>query len=69
MHNLMQEPIDVLRQQLHEGHPVDEDVLSSAAVLADRLEMLKAQHPMFQQVGFSPDIEAIMMAQTVMTVN
>jgi len=65
----MQEPIDVLRQQLQGEHPVDEDVLTSVALLADRLEVLKAQNPMFGAVGFSPTIEAMMMAHTAMAVN
>ncbi len=69
MYNHMQEPIDVVRQQLRGEHPVDEDVLDSMAVLTDRLETLKSLSPMFQGIGFSPDIEAMMTAQAAMTVN
>ena len=69
MHNQILEPIDVLSRRLHEQQPVDEEVITSVAVLADRLAALKAQHPIFESVGFSPDVEAVMTAHTAMTVN
>jgi hypothetical protein len=69
MHNQMQEPVEVLRQRLSGERFVDEDVISSVVVLADRLERLKAISPMFEAVSFSPDVEALMKANLAMTVN
>ena len=60
MHNQMQEPVDVLRQGLGGQRLVDEDVVSSAVLLADRLSRLKTLSPMFEAVCFSPDVEAMM---------
>lgn len=69
MHNQMQQPIEVLRQGLYGQRPVDEDVAASAALLAERLGRLKAINPLFETVGFSPDIEAMMASTLEMAVN
>ena len=69
MHNQMQEPVEVLRQRLNGERLVDEDVISSAARLADKLGRLKALDPMFEAICFSPDIEAMMAINMTMTVN
>ena len=60
MHNQVHEPIEVLRQSLGGQRLVDEDVVSSAVLLADKLEHLKRTSPMFEAVSFSPDVEAMM---------
>ena len=60
MHNQLQEPIEVLRQGLGGQRLVDEDVVSSAVLLAEKLEHLKRTSPMFEAVSFSPDVEAMM---------
>ena len=69
MHNQMQEPVEVLRQRLSGERFVDEDVVSSVHLLADRLGRLKAMSPMFEAVSFSPDVEAMMKSDLAMTVN
>ena len=69
MQNQMQEPVDVLRQRLNGERLVDDDVISSAAVLSDRLSQLKSLSPMFEAVGFSPDIEDMLAANLTMTAN
>ena len=69
MHNQMQEPVDVLRQGLSGQRLVDEDVVSSAVLLADRLSRLKMTSPMFEAVSFSPDVEAMMAANMAAVAN
>jgi hypothetical protein len=39
--------------------PVDEGVLSSVAILSDRLERLKNSSSLFAGVSFSPDVEVL----------
>lgn len=65
----MQEPVEVLRQRLNGERLVDEDVISSVTMLADKLGRLKTLNPMFEAVGFSPDIEAMMATNMAMTAN
>ena len=69
MQNHSYEPIEVLRQGLCGQRRVDEDILSSAAILADRLGRLKMFGPMFEQVAFSPDMEALMAANLTAAAN
>ena len=57
--------IEVLRQGLAGQRPVDEELVTSAAVLADRLEMLKRSSPLFEAVSFSPEVETMMAQQMV----
>ena len=61
------EPVAVLREAVMAQRPMDGDVVSSVAVLAEKLEFLKAQHPMFEGVSFSPDVEA-MLAENISSV-
>ena len=53
-------PVAVLREGITGARPMDEDVVSSVAVLADRLQQLKRQNPIVEAVSFSPDVEAMM---------
>lgn len=69
MHDQMQEPVDVLKQQLNGQRLVDDEVISSAATLADKLARLKAHSPMFEAVCFSPDVEAMLAEHLAMTTN
>ena len=55
-------PVIVLREGVTGVRSMDEDVMSSAAVLADRLAQLKRQNPIFEAVSFSPDVEAMLSA-------
>jgi hypothetical protein len=48
---------------------VDEELMTSAAVLADRLEMLKRSSSLFDAVSFSPEVEAIMAQQMAAVAN
>ncbi|MHC4551638.1 MAG: hypothetical protein ACYSUT_02565 [Planctomycetota bacterium] len=54
------EPVTVLREAVMTQRPMDGEVASSVAVLAEKLAFLKAQSPMFEGVSFSPDVEAMM---------
>jgi hypothetical protein len=69
MQNYSQEPVEVLRQGLCGQRRVDDDVVSSAVILADRLSRLKTFGPMFEAISFSPDIEAMLAAHTAAAVN
>ena len=61
--------IEVLRQGLDGQRSVDEEFMASAAVLADRLEMLKRTSPLFEAVSFSPEVETIMAQHMTAVVN
>ena len=69
METRMNNEVEVLRQGLVGKRPVDEEVLTSAAVLGDRLEMLKRSSPLFEAVSFSPEVEAMMADQLTAVVN
>jgi len=69
MESRMKNEIEILRQGLIGQQPVDDAVLTSAAVLGDRLEMLKQSSPLFEAVSFSPDVEAMMAQQLTAVVN
>ena len=69
METRMNNEVEVLRQGLVGQRPVDEEVLTSAAVLGDRLEMLKRSSPLFEAVSFSPEVEAMMADQLTAVVN
>ena len=60
---------EMLRLGLTGQRPVDEDVLTTAAVLGERLEMLKRTSPLFESVSFSPDVEAMMAEQLTPVAN
>lgn len=61
--------IEVLRQGLTGQRPVDDEFMTSAAVLDDRLEMLKRSSSMFEAVSFSPEVEAMMARQMTTVAN
>ena len=69
METRMNNEIEILRQGLTGQRPVDEAVLTSAAVLSDRLEMLKQSSPLFEAVSFSPEVEAMMAQQLTAVAN
>jgi hypothetical protein len=69
METRMNNEIEMLRQGLVGQRPVDEAVLTSAAVLSDRLEMLKRSSSLFEAVSFSPDVEAMMAKQMTAVAN
>ncbi len=69
METRMNDEIEILRQGLVGQRPVDEAVLTSAAVLSDRLEMLKRSSSLFDAVSFSPEVEAMMAEQLTAVAN
>lgn len=69
METRMNNEIAVLRQGLTGQRPVDDAVLTSAAILSDRLEMLKRSSPLFEAVSFSPEVEAMMAQQLTAVAN
>jgi hypothetical protein len=69
METRMNNEIEILRQGLTGQQSVDESVLTSAAVLGERLEMLKRRSSLFEAVSFSPDVEAIMAEQLTAVAN
>jgi hypothetical protein len=69
METRMNNEIEMLRQGLVGQRPVDDAVLTSAAVLGDRLEMLKRSSSLFEAVSFSPDVEAMMAQQMTAVAN
>ena len=64
-----QNEFTMLHQGLTGQRPVDEDVLTTAAVLGDRLEMLKRTCSLFESVSFSPEVEAMMAEQLTTVAN
>jgi len=64
-----QEPVVMLREGLSGQRLVDEDVVSSAVILADRLSRLKNHSPMFEHISFSPDVEAMLAEHAVAAAN
>ncbi len=69
MQTQMLEPAEVLRQGLTGQRPMDGDVVSSVAVLAEKLQTLKMTHPMFEAVCFSPDVESMLAAEVSSVMN
>ena len=47
---------------------VDEQVFGSLAVLGERLERLRNLHETFEEIGFSPDVEALKTKKAVAAV-
>ena len=69
MKTRMNNEVVILRQGLAGQRPVDDAVLTSAAVLSDRLEMLKRNSSMFDAISFSPEMEAMMAEQLTAAAN
>ena len=69
METRMNNEIEILRQGLTGQRPVDDAVLTSAAILSDRLEMLKRSSSLFDAVSFSPEVEAMMAQQLTAVTN
>lgn len=62
-------PVEVLRRGLVNSASVDDEMMSSAVLLADRLEALKRTSPLFEAVSFSPQVEAMIESQLTATAN
>ena len=62
-------PVEVLRQGLAGSCEMNDEVVSAAVLLADRLEALKRTSPLFDAVSFSPEAEAMVDAHLAVTAN
>ena len=60
--------IQILNDSLAGQRDVDEQTHESVAVLADRLEGLKAMGDSFEGIEFSPDVEALAAQQSRLAV-
>ena len=55
----------VVSESLSGQRAIDEDTLSSVAVLAERLERLKRTSGMFDEITFSPEAEELACCEMV----
>ena len=62
-------PVEVLRQGLVGSCEMNEEALSSAILLADRLDALKQRSPMFEAISFSPEVEMMLAEQLTAAAN
>lgn len=62
-------PVEVLRRGLMNSASVNDEIGSSAVLLADRLEALKRVSPLFEAVSFSPEAEAMVEAHLAVAAN
>ena len=62
-------PVEVLRRGLMNSASVNDEMVSSALLLADRLEALKRTSPLFEAVSFSPQVEAMVEAHLAVAAN
>ena len=69
METQMKNEIALLREALDSGQEADEAALTAAAILDDRLEILKRTSPLFEAVSFSPEVEAMMAQQLTAVAN
>ncbi|MHC5089171.1 MAG: hypothetical protein ACYSOT_06125 [Planctomycetota bacterium] len=68
METQMKSEFEVLRQALVQQDG-GEEALTAAAILNERLDMLKRTSPLFEAVSFSPEVEAIMAEQLTAVAN
>ena len=51
--------LKTVKESINGARPIDEDTLSSVAVLADRLEILQKSSSLFAGVSFSDDVQEL----------
>ncbi len=51
--------LKTVNESISGARPIDEDTLSSVAVLAERLERLKKASSLFEDVAFSDDVQEL----------
>ncbi|RKY07769.1 MAG: hypothetical protein DRP66_05970 [Planctomycetota bacterium] len=51
--------LKTVKESINGARPIDEDTLSSVAVLAERLERLKKTSSLFADVAFSDDVQEL----------
>jgi hypothetical protein len=54
---------DIVSQSVNGQRQVDGKTFASVATLADRLEKLQSENPLFAGISFSPDVEALSTTQ------
>ena len=60
---------EVVNDSLRGARPVDETVLSSVAVLAERLERLKRTSSLFADVTFSPEVDELVSCEMISAIS
>ncbi len=50
---------ETVMEALNKGKEVDDHVLASVSVLADRLERIKRAYPILADLGFSPEVQVL----------
>jgi len=65
----MDKRCQVVSRALTGEGPVDEQAIGSVAILAERLERLQATDPLFADVEFSPDAEALRQRARALTLS
>ena len=51
--------LKTVNESINGARPIDEDTLSSVAVLSDRLEILQKSSSLFAGVSFSDDVQEL----------
>jgi hypothetical protein len=59
MTELCYDELSRVREHLDGQCPADDETLSAAAVLAERLERLKRQSSLFAKITFSPNLQRL----------
>ena len=60
---------NVIKDCLSNGRAMDEDAMSSVAVLAERLERLKKTSSLFADIMFSPQVEELAQRELVSAIS
>jgi hypothetical protein len=61
--------VEVLRRELATGAPASDKAISSAVILAERLDRLQKSSRLFEAVSFSPEVEAMLSEQLAAAAN
>ncbi len=61
--------LKTVKESIGGARPIDEDTLSSVAVLAERLEMLKRTNSLFQDVVFSDDVQELVDCEMISAIS
>jgi len=59
----------VITDSLAGDRPTDEETFSSIAVLAERLERLKKTNALFDEVGFSEQVEELALREMISAIS
>jgi len=56
---------EIITKSLTGARPTDEETFSSTAVLAERLEKLKKNNPLFEKVDFSEQVDELALCEMI----